>query len=189
MVHIPLIEIRPFPVQNPVWKQISNALPQTTHLLFTSKSAVDITCNHVQHSLLEHPHVISVGSGTSHTLAENQLPAWRTAEDERAEGIVDILAQLDLSEAYLLWPHSSGARSVIQDWLNQTGVANLCVPIYDTVTVSQTPRVDPFDFDRIHFTSPSTVDAYWQLFGKPPQGIELTAIGPVTAARLRESLR
>ena len=58
--------------------------------------------------------------------------------------------------------------------------------LYDTVTYLPTPQLNLVEFDEIIFTSPSTVDAFVEIFRELPSDINLIAIGPITEDYLSE---
>jgi uroporphyrinogen-III synthase len=58
------------------------------------------------------------------------------------------------------------------------------IDLYETVAQRVEPVPDLRLFDEIVFTSPSTVDAFFEIFGHIPSGKKIVAIGPVTADRL-----
>lgn len=188
VVHASLIEVTARPRSDSEIAAMISQCTSATHLIFTSKIAVRIFFEHYSPSDITNQTIISVGKGTSNLLKQIGLPVSATADDERAEGVITLLEQVDLSDAFVLWPHSSRARPLISDWLKIHGINHLETPLYDTTTVSTAPDVELSSIDTIYFTSPSTVDAFWELFGPPSQGTELQCIGSVTSKHLEMRL-
>jgi uroporphyrinogen-III synthase len=106
------------------------------------------------------------------------------AENETAEGVVELLEKHDFSGAYFLWPHSLLSRPLLSDYLASRKIpCDACV-FYETHTRRPASLPDLSLYDEIVFTSPSTVDAFVALYGALPTDKLLTPIGPVTAKRL-----
>ncbi len=165
-IHYPIIHTTP--------RQIE--IPPYTHLIFTSKTAV--------YYFPQEPigTIIAVGQATAAA-----CNATHIAQNECAEGIIDILETLDLAEAHILWPHSALSRPLITDYLQKKGVRFDAPILYDTYPHRPyaPPPLDPFD--EILFTSPSTVSAFKSLFGLFPDHCRLTPMGDQTAAALRHT--
>jgi len=158
-IHYPIICTTP--------RQIT--VPKYTHLIFTSKTAV--------HYFPAEPTgtIIAVGKATAAA-----CNATHVAKQESAEGIIDILETLDLTEAHIFWPHSSLSRPLITDYLQKKGVRFDAPILYDTYPHRPyaPPPLEPFD--EILFTSPSTVSAFQAIFGDFPSDTLFIPIGPVT---------
>jgi hydroxymethylbilane synthase len=167
-IHYPIIRTTPREI----------AIPPYTHLIFTSKTAVRY--------FPETPTgaIIAVGQATAAT-----VNATHVAANECAEGVIDILETLDLSEAHVLWPHSALSRPLITDYLRKRGIRFDAPILYDTEIHRpyDPPPLEPFD--EILFTSPSTVAAFKELFGAFPDNCRLTPIGDQTAAALPQTNR
>jgi uroporphyrinogen-III synthase len=75
---------------------------------------------------------------------------------------------------------------VIPEWLAANNVSYFAPAIYDTQVnpAAKLPSLEKIDV--IFFSSPSTVKAFWQLFGPPPQHITVRTIGPITEAALKQ---
>jgi uroporphyrinogen-III synthase len=202
VTHCPLIRIVPRPCEDSEIAHAFANLKKYTHLIFTSKSAVRIFFEYsiiygISLENLKEKIFLSVGQKTTQQLKKNGINRVMTANDERAEGMIALLASLNLANAFIFWPHSALSRFILLDWLkakqhNQVMADfkfdyTTCI-FYDTVlnTLESLPKLS--EYDEIIFTSPSTVDAFWSLFGKPPIDKTLTCIGPVTQKYLEEAL-
>jgi len=176
VVHCPLIEIVPRKVHN---------IPQATHLIFTSQSAVRIFCESNDHN---NKTIISVGKSTTRALNQYGIDVQYTASTETAEGVVEVLETIPKEKAYFLWPHASGARTVISDYLRSNNYTFCDYPLYDTKTRFPKEIPNLSQFNEIYFTSPSTVDAFIEVFGEIPKGKKLSTIGPVTQEYLSQKM-
>ena len=81
-------------------------------------------------------------------------------------------------------PRSSRSRPVIAQFFQEKEIRYQACDLYDTVTQALKPKPDLKLVDEIVFTSPSTVSAFLEIFGKLPKDKKLTAIGPVTQEML-----
>jgi len=146
-----------------------------SHCLFTSRSAVHYWTYPIKGV------VIALGNATAAALKERGIEA-KVAPHPTQEGVVELLETLKLS--YLFWPRSSLARPVIEEYVKKKGIPFCFVDLYETIPQRPEPLPDLNDFDEIVFTSPSTVDAFLQIFGSIPRDKKLTAIGSVTESSL-----
>lgn len=178
LMHYPVIKIVPRPFQE--IKLFFDDLPLYTHLIFTSKNAVEIFFNYgylLPPSLI----VIAVGKVTA-----QYVKADFVAQDETQEGIIDILKQCDLKNAYIFYPRSSLSRPALVDFFKEHNIRYATCDLYDTLAQKLEPVPDLSEIDEIVFTSPSTVDAFLQIYGSLPQNKKLTTIGPITELRVKK---
>lgn len=146
-------------------------------IIFTSRSSVKILAPHLKCPAT----MIAVGKATAALLKEFGFSCL-LPENETAEGVVDILKSINIKNA--LYLHSSRARDVIGRYLKINNITCVQAPLYDTV-IQQTVPIPSLDlFDEIVFTSPSTVDAFLEIFKQLPQNKILTPIGPITKRQL-----
>jgi hydroxymethylbilane synthase len=188
-IHLPIIRIVP---RDPLSADIQGAfknMHEYTHLVFTSKSAVRIFMDflpvfRLDVKDLKNKHVIAVGRSTASVLYECGLHVDIVASDETAEGVTQELNRLQLQHAYFLWPHSALSRTVLNEYMENNHLRYRECVLYDTVPLQPSPPPLLTQFKEIIFTSPSTVDAFKQIYGTIPKGIKLTSIGPVTQTHL-----
>ncbi len=175
LVHYPVIQTTPIEeacqLARTVW-------PNVTHVVFTSPNAV----KHWEEPLLDKT-VIAIGEGTAARLRKRGVEPL-VAPFATQEGVIALFSALDLSKAFLLWPRSSGARPLLERYLEQNQIRFLAVDTYVTTPHAPGPLPDLNTVDEIVFTSPSTLDAYLKVFGALPSDKVLTPIGPITAAHL-----
>jgi len=184
VIHCPLITITPRSMQEPEIAQMFTELSAFTHLIFTSKSAVTFFMDYAAarglENTLKDKCIIAVGQKTSAKLHSYGITASHIANNETAEGVIEVLETLDLSHAYLLWPHSSLSRPLLIDWMTSQNIRYRDCILYDTIPIRPAPLPDLELCDEIVFTSSSTVDAFLEAYGRIPQNKKLTCIGPVT---------
>jgi uroporphyrinogen-III synthase len=131
--------------------------------------------------LLEGKCVVAVGKTTASFLTREGFPPQFIAEDERQEGVIELLSKLGfLKNSYIFLPRSSRARPLLENFLKERKLRHRIFNLYDTILQKLLPLPDLKDFDEIVFTSPSTVEAFYEIFPEIPHGKKITAIGPVT---------
>lgn len=173
--HYPIIRLEPRPLP----PNAHAIFPSFTHILFTSKNAVRLFPFPLSHQIL-----IAVGQATA-----SLLPSALTPAQESQEGIIELLKTLDLSGAHLLLPRSSQARHVLDDFLQQQNIRYTVWDLYNPVPHQPFPLPSLEPFKEIIFTSPSTVRAFFQFFGKPPSHLKVICQGPVTEEALKQALK
>ena len=193
VTHLPLIQIVPRPLHDPIIYPSLKHFSSYTHILITSKSSVPILADYLSalgFSIEDWglKKTCAVGQVTALFLKQIGITPFAIAKEETAEGLVEVLKSLDLTSSRLFWPHSSEARPVIKNFLDQESIAYQSCPLYDPQIIHYPtlPKID--SFDEIVFTSPSTVKAFMTHFKHFPSHLKLTAIGPITARYLEELL-
>jgi len=155
-----------------------------THVIFTSKMAVrywEDKCPWLGKT------VIAIGESTGKELQERGVRPF-VAKVETQEGVLSLLDEMDLRSAYLFLPRSKRSRPVLTQYLEDKQIRYFALDLYDTVfqKIDPPPLLD--EIDEIVFTSPSTVDAFLQIYGSLPKGKKLTTIGPITQRRVEENV-
>lgn len=182
--HIPFIQIVPRPLNDPSLQQAFQNFSEYTHVIVTSKSTVKILEKFLwdygisKKDWRAKTH-IAVGSRTAAQLENSGISPAIIADVETAEGIVDELQKMSLAGSFFFWPHSAQARPVLKAYLEQSGALFHACDLYDTLPCCPS-GLNIAAFDEIVFTSPSTVDAFFQFFGGFPDDKLFTCIGPVT---------
>lgn len=194
LIHFPVIEIIPKTPCEPSLQAAYDHLPHYTHLLFTSKNSVRIFFQHMKElriarEVLSLPTFLAIGSVTAAHLHAHGFPAHHVAEEESQEGLILLLEQLPLQEAYFFFPRSVLSRPLLIDYLREKKIRFQATDLYDTRTRKQDilPNLDRVD--EIVFTSPSTVRGFLEIFGELPSHKKLLAVGPVTQQALEEAAR
>lgn len=188
LIHYPVIKVVPRSLEHLELKAAYASLDAFTHLIFTSKNAVKIFFKHLADlkcsvENLKAKKTIAIGTVTAAHLAILGLSPQCIAQ-ETQESVVQLLNTMDLESAYFFMPRSSLSRPVIVHFFQAHQVRYLACDLYDTVTQILEPKPDLNQIDEIVFTSPSTVNAFIEIFGTLPTGKRLIAIGPVTEQAL-----
>lgn len=191
LIHYPVIQIETFPISNHDILSTFLKLQQFTHIIFTSQTAVDLFIRNKQAlygacDILINKRIFAIGQNTAAKLKFEGIPVHKIAETETSEGIVALLENEDLRKAKVLWPHSALSRHVITNYLEENHIPYAECQLYTTIPQKLKPVPDLKTIDEIIFTSPSTVDNFFHIYGDIPENIQITTIGPVTQARFEE---
>lgn len=192
IVHQPLIKTIARPCTGSVKQKFEN-LHAYTHILFTSRTAISLFLEYASEAgcslqNLKKKMYIAIGKASAALLKERGLEAAFVPEIETAEGIVDLLKRIPLTEAHLFFPRSAQGRDLILVFLKERGLKHATVDLYDTFP-SNDPLPNLEHFDKIVLTSPSIVHAFFQKIKEsiPPE--KFYCIGPVTQETLFHYLR
>lgn len=190
IIHYPVIQTVPMPFDDPIIQKTFRELQHATHLLFTSKTAVEIFFDYLRRSpfssSLQNQHLLAVGKATAAKISQYCSYPIRIAEQETSEGIIELLQNIPMEDSKTVWPHSKRSRGVIQQFFSEKKYALSAPVFYTTVSLEIEELPDLEAIDEILFTSPSCVDAMKRWLRTIPQHIQLQAIGPITAEYLAQ---
>lgn len=178
-VHLPLITTVPLSVN------MSTLYPQlkaATHIIFTSKQAVHYFFTLKGLPDLSHVIFFSVGQATAEML-KNKGYTSIIPEEATAEGICTLLENLG-PDAFVVWPHAAGARSVITDYLMSRRLPHFAFNLYETKTVFPKELPCLSHFDEVFFSSPSCIQAFKKNYATLPPHLKAICIGSITEASL-----
>ena len=128
--------------------------------------------------------VAAIGPGTAAALARNGVIADIIPERFVAEGLIEALADVDVSGRPVLVARAADARDVLPEWLRDRGGDVDVVALYETV------REEPDEAtllaaeraDYVTFTSSSTVTNLLAAVGdRFPRAARVISIGPITS--------
>ena len=188
VVHTPLIRI----AGPSDWGPLDAALDQLAGysiVALTSRYAVTML---VQRLLargadgrrLAHARLAVVGAATAAALRAHGLAADLVAQPETGAGLLAALRAAEpLAGVRVLLPRSQLADAALPEALGATGAEVTAVTAYRTLPVAAPVQVDLAACDAVLFTSPSTVQAFRQLYGTAlPAPLQLWCRGPRTRA-------
>lgn len=191
ITHFPLIQIVPVPLAEV--KTILKEFSHYTHILLTSKSAVNILIPYLEdlgftNQDWANKTIAAVGQATAKTLQLHGIYPSIIAKEETAEGLVHELKSIAFKNAHVFWPHSKLARPLLSRFFCEKNILFSECILYNTIPIKPSSLPDLHHFDEILFTSPSTVDAFLNCFGKFPENASLKTIGPITQKYLKSKL-
>jgi len=190
IIHYPVIKIVPRPIDAPEIKDAFEKMAQYTHVLFTSKNGVKVFLDffnrlHCDKDLLLEKQILAIGHATAHALSVNGVIPHLIPQEETQEGMIELLEQTDLKDAFIFLPRSSLSRPKIVHYLIERKILHRTCDLYDTVAQKLEPIPDLETVDEIVFTSPSTVDAFFKIYSCIPKHKTIVAIGPITQDYLK----
>ncbi len=187
LIHYPVIKIIPRSLEHPELVLAYADLEKYTHIIFTSKNAVAVFFEHHTHKqVLDNTKIIAIGAVTAAHLKKREVHVNYTSEIESQEGLIFLLNRMHLDQAYFFLPRSSLARPELTEFFQEKKIRFLAADLYDTVTQKTEPIPDLEQIDEIVFTSPSTVDAFIEIFGSLPKNKRLISIGPITEQSIQK---
>ena len=189
VTHWPIIQIIPRPLSDPLLQKALKRFAEYTHVIVTSKSTVAILKEYLPQAgiplaIWAAKSTLAVGKVTAQHLQACGIPPARVAGEETAEGIIHEIRQLNLKNPHFFWPHSSKARPVIEEFLAAHAIPHTSCILYDPEVHIPGKPPELSVYDEIIFTSPSTIDAFLELFERFPAHANCVPIGPVTARYL-----
>lgn len=140
---------------------------------------------------LGNPKIAVIGEGTAAKVREYHFAVDLIPEKFVAEGLVEAFKKESIENLTVLWVRAQEARDVIYDGLAAQGaIVDECAA-YKTVPETEDPtgaaaRLSEDGADLITFTSASTVENFFKMNLKWPEGCAAGSIGPVTSAALRK---
>lgn len=189
VTHYPVIRIVPRDFTSfHIAHQFADIL-QYTHIILTSKNAVKVVMDilkfyHIDLMRLHQLQWICIGSSTQRALNRFGVEKTLVAKEETQEGVMKLLDLLDLRDAYLFYPRSARARPTLSCYLKVRQLRHQICDVYDTYVAGVAPLPVLAEFDEVIFTSPSTVEAFFELFPVVPKTVKLISLGPITAQSL-----
>jgi uroporphyrinogen-III synthase len=124
LIHCPVISIQARSHQEPDIQEALKQLEDYTHLLITSKSALKILLDMLNHfnltaASLQNKRFIAVGAATAKRIQEQGFMVESVAKEESSEGLIkEVLGHLPAT-CYVLWPHSAQSRTIIIEHLDR----------------------------------------------------------------------
>ena len=185
LLHYPVIRLIPKKLEDQHLIFCFASIKNFSHFCFTSKNAVELFFSFSKQFDLPIENIlrekcISIGPVTTKALEVRGIkPLWE-ASIHTQEGVIEEMNKLSWEEAYILYPRSSLARPLLASYLSQRSIAFEALDLYDTVSQVLEPIPDLHNVKEIVFTSPSTVEGFFQIFEKIPADIKLSFQGPIT---------
>jgi uroporphyrinogen-III synthase len=193
LIHCPIIQIEECSLDQEEMVEAFQHFAHCNYLILTSKVAVRLFFNALFHfgyseRTLKKIVILAIGAETAKSIESFGVVVSHVAANETSEGMTKLLHALDLTSAHFFYPCSALARPVIANFFKQRDIPFHQIPLYTTVTRSckeEILQILPI-VDELIFTSPSTVNAYIELFQSIPWDKKISSIGPITANHLNK---
>lgn len=190
MIHFPLVKIVPRAMDTLEIRKVFQNIETFTHIIFTSKYAVDIFYRYLQgyglsRDILKGKYLIAFGQITAiYMKKEGMIPTY-IAVDETELGVVRLIGAADMENAHVLLPKSSSARPLMLHYFIEHGIKHQACILYDMYEQIPEQKVSLEEVDEVVFTNPLTVDAFFSLYDRIPEHVHFH---PLTASA-KEELR
>lgn len=187
--HIPVIGIQPFPFEGKIQAVFEQYLPHASHVIVTSRQAAFLFAEHVKRAKQEcqNKTFLAIGEATAQVLQKKGYLNIVLALQETGEGIVELIDRAPTT-SHFFYPHSAQSRPLISQHLKNKNFPFTEIELYDTVPLRpQLPELERFE--KIIFTSPSTVSAFFACTTQLPRPEQCHPIGPITAQALQKHFK
>ena len=199
IIEFPVIKIVP-PADYAALDRSLGQLEEYSWIIFTSENGVKHFFNRLRETGrdirdLKGAEVCAIGPKTREALEERGLQVAYVPSEYRAEAVVEQLQSKISTGERVLLPRADLARKVLPESLEALGAVVDNVEAYRTVrgegnTALLKELLGEKEIDLITFTSSSTVHNLITMLGDHAadllSGVSLAAIGPITAATVRE---
>lgn len=178
-----------------------DALDSFQWIIFTSYNAVKYFFDRLEkHGFdsraLGRCRVCAVGPKTAAALVPHGIRADLVPSDYKAEGVVALFAEMDMTGKWVLLPRGDRAREVIPEELGRLGAQVIAPLAYANHTPDDIPAEALFALeerriDCVTFTSSSTVQNLASILGENRflhlmEGVTVASIGPITSKTCRD---
>ena len=192
VVHTPLIAINQTNSSS-VDNLLKNEIEHYDWIIFTSRYGVRFffdTLDKLDIDIrsLALSKIASVGSVTTSELRKYRIKPNIESSTESAEGIVNYFKENKIENKKILLPRSNKGLKYLSDMLHLLKNDVTDLPIYENRINTQAQKVNLSDFQKVFFSSPSGVEAFNDLYGDLPSGIQLIARGKTTEYKIKESI-
>jgi len=132
--------------------------------------------------------IASVGKTTTAELKKYRVYPDVESLTESAEGLIAYFGENKNNKGKILLPRSDKGLKLLSDELTALGYHVTDLPLYENRMNAEAQKVNVSEFHKIIFSSPSGVDAFEQIYGELPEGIQLVAKGHTTENRILQSI-
>ncbi len=183
-IHLPLVEIVPLDC----YKEFDTALRDIEEydwIIFTSRFGVEYFFRRLKKCgydarKLSGAKIGVVGGSTERKLNSFGLNADLMPVRESSRGLREEFSGIDLTGKKIFLPCSDLSDKGMGRSLETRGAQVTAAIAYKNIMPGDLPDLDPGLFDKIIFTSPSTVRNFRTRYGKIPGDIAITCIGEAT---------
>lgn len=187
VLHFPVIEIKEVSFSDEEEERAKQFFCAASDLILTSRQGVFLFFKRLERwdlpqEILHEKKIYVVGSATAELLASYEV---QIASDSCQEGILALLNEEKLAGRTIFYPASSLARPFLREELEERGAQVFFFPFYEAKTREGAALPSLEGIEKVVFTSPSVVDAFFSLFSENSiAGKKIESIGPVTAKAL-----
>ena len=190
LVHQPLIQLIPINDYSQIDDPLRN-MDTFNWIIFTSQYTVDFFFKRLyslgfNEDLLSESKIASIGYATSQKLSEHRLTVSLQPMLESSIGIIELFQAKDFPSQTILIPRSNLASSVLVEGLRGLGHCVTPLDLYTNQLPKNTKALSLNEFDRIAFTSASTVKNFHLVYGVFPKDRQYFVHGDETEKELKK---
>lgn len=190
VTNMPLIDIKPI-INNNILNTYKNI--NIYHwIIFTSTNSIEIffdvfNKNNLDLNYLENIKFAVVGRKTRDKLLEYGFNTDLCPEVFTADELLKEFIIREIKDNNILIPCSKIAKRDLYNGLVELGNKAIFLEIYDNIEINtQNNDFNISDIDYITFTSPSTVQSFYNIFGNIKLNSKIVSIGTVTSSKVKE---
>lgn len=196
VIFCPTISI--FPIINSETEYIYNQIEDYQWIIFTSTNSIKIFFEifdklKINRSILKDTKFATVGEKTSKKLSEYNFKSSLMPKTFTADYLLEEFKTIDIINKNILIPCSKIARKDLSEGLKKLGANSRFFAIYETIK----PEVERLEIEKITnsdyitFTSPSTVENFYQIYFELLKNFkaEIVCIGSITEKKVRELIK
>jgi uroporphyrinogen III methyltransferase/synthase len=188
--HTPLIQIDKIEDNNDLQQAIQE-INTFDWIIFTSRYGVRYffeawNKTHSDIQDLAKIRIASVGKTTTYELSKYQVTPDFEPEIESAKGLIAYFQKENLQGKRILLPRSDKGLTHLSEELSRFGNQVVDISVYRNTINEKAEKADLSQFQKIIFSSPSGVEAFSEIYGEIPAGIQLIAKGETTEQKLKE---
>ncbi len=154
------------------------------YIIFTSRHAARFWIEAAGEDFVmpESTKVVAIGETTANELADLGIRVDMMPEKDDSHGMVEMMTAQERGR--VLIPRSDKALPIIPEGLRALGFDVTTITAYENKVNRSARRVKMEDVDTIIFTSPSTIDAFVEIYGSVPEDKNIVCRGRITEAHL-----
>lgn len=187
--HTPLIKIEKLDSEIKERLMTVAALKEYDWIIFTSQYGVkfffeELKQKNIDTQTLNQIKIATVGEVTTKTLSTYHFTPTFESHTQSASGILEYFNTKQLRGIRILLPRSNKGLTSLLEGLLKCGYKVTDLPIYSNRQNPEAVKVNLKDFDKIIFNSPSSVEAFINIYGELPSDMMLVAKGETTKIKI-----
>ncbi|MCH9618750.1 MAG: hypothetical protein SP4CHLAM5_08870 [Chlamydiia bacterium] len=191
--HFPLVSLHMRSLSVREIKDVFEKIYSYSHILFTTKYGVQsffrcMSALKIPKEHLEPVFLLAVGEGTKRALEQEGVYITYVGSDETEQGAIRMLEALDLEDANILLPQAGITRAKLIHYLVEKSISYEVIILYDLIKQRPYTEVDLADFDKVIFTTPVAVEAFFDIYDDIPVTLDVLSMGLATRCRIKHYL-
>lgn len=189
LIHWPMIKISPVILTATQSQKVYNMFRRSSVVLLTSEYAVEYFFKFLERfkdsdMLIKDKDFAVIGAHTAQALLDKGVHPKLIATEETSEGMFrELKKRMVLKNKEMFFPRSSLPNPYLKTALTKVGAKVHQVTIYKNSKSPRRPLPD-IEIHAVVFTSPSTVEAFMNDYGRIPPSWEILCKGPASQRAL-----